>query len=175
MNPKRMNTIPYGMFIVILIAICFGLTFLLGLFFLPNAESIGFFMFSLIFFIAFVDYISKKHWNIVTVSTDRISHGKFDYCWDEVFITLKQAKPTFARNSLDLYVFFDDHYLSPEETESKAIKRKGFYLVLTYERAKFLLPFYQKRIRVLNQSVYQRNEKIMALIESHNSKHPITS
>ena len=38
MNPKRMNTIPYGMFIVILIAICFGLTFLLGLFsfLMPN-------------------------------------------------------------------------------------------------------------------------------------------
>lgn len=171
MKAKKINTVPNGMGMVIIILFEIFLTLILGVVLLPKPESVGMFAFSLIFLIALADYINKKHWNFIYVFEDRICHGHEEYKWQDVYVTVKVSKPTFARNSYDHYIYFDDHYLTKEECESRAIRKKGFFMILTYKRAEWLFQLYQKRIKILNESPYRRSKKMMDQIKEYNLKY----
>jgi hypothetical protein len=80
---------------------------------------------------------------------------------------MKPSRPNFKRNSFDYYIYFSDRYLTEEEIKSKKTKKNGFYLVLTKKRATFLLPFYEKEVKILSESPY--GKKILDIIKSHNN------
>lgn len=170
MKSKKVNTVPNGVGIIVVICLEILLILLIGLFLLPKIESVGIFCFAIVAGVALIHYISLKHWNFIEISTDGVFHQKENYTWKDVFITVKCSNPNFARNSFDYYAFFDNHFLTNEEVESKWIKRKGFYIILTSKRIELLLQNYQKEIKVLNVSMYRGNEDITNQIKQHNEK-----
>ncbi len=170
MKSKKVNTIPGGVAIIVVIGFDILLTLVLGLILLPKIESIGLFIFTLIFLVALVRFLANRYWNFILVSKEGVCHGQDCYSWGDVFVTVKCRKPNFERNSFDYYAFFDDHFLTQEEAESKLIKKKGFYLVLTRKRVTWLLFNYNKKIIILNESAYRRNKDIITQIKSHNLK-----
>lgn len=169
MKTKRFNTVPNGTVIVITYFCLFILFVIVSIPLFPKAEAFGILAFSLIPLIATLDHISKKHWNFIDVSENHVSHNGKQYSWETVYITIKCHEPTFARNAFEYYVYFDDHYLTEEECDSKAVKKRGFYMILTMKRAAFLFQLYEKRINVLNESPYHRSKKITEFIRQHNS------
>ena len=170
MKTKKINTVPNGVVIVVIIVFEIFLTLVLGIALLPAVEALGLFAFSFVFLVSLVHYITHKYCNFIDVSDSVICHGRNSYNWENVFITVEYAKPNFLRNSFDYYVFFDDHYLAKAEVNSKSLKRKGFYLILTRKRTKWLLSSYQKEIKILDESPYPRSQDIITQIKLHNLK-----
>ena len=163
---KKINTIPNGQVIILLIFLILILTLIIGLMLIPKLESVGVFVFSLIFLFALIDYISTKHLNYIYVTDDEIWHNKTRFNWENIFITMKHSNPRFSRNSFDYYFYFSDHYLSDIEIKSKHIKKSGFYIALTKNRALYILMLYKKEVMILNQSLY--GEKILEVVTNHN-------
>ncbi|MBQ8288381.1 MAG: hypothetical protein IJX76_06375 [Clostridia bacterium] len=124
MKTKRFNTVPNGMAIVITMFCLFILFVIVSIPLFPKAEAFGLLAFSLIFLIAMADLIAKKYWNFIDVAEDHVSHNGKQYSWENVYITIKCHQPTFARNAFEYYVCFDDHYLTEEECDSKAMKKE---------------------------------------------------
>ena len=170
MKAKKLNTIPNGLVVVIIIVFEILLTLVLGIALLPAIEALGLFAFSFVFLVSLIHYITHKYCNFIEVSNGFICHKEDSYTWENVFITVQSTKPNFLRNSFDYYVFFDDHYLTQEEANSKFIKRKGFYLMLTRKRTNWLLSYYQKNLKILDESTYGRNKDIITRIKLHNLK-----
>lgn len=170
MKSKKINTVPNGAGIVVIIWCEIILTLLIGLSLLPQIEAIGLFCFTLMFGGALIHYLTLKHWNFIALSKNGIRHRKEEYIWEDVFITVKCCNPHFARKSFDYFAFFDNHFLTDEEIGSKLIQRKGFYMILTSQRIDLLLSNYQKEIKFLNTSMYRRNKDITTKIKLHNAK-----
>ena len=169
MKTKRFNTVPNGKAIVITMFCEFVSFVIISIPLFPKAEAFGILAFSLILLIAMFDYISKKYWNFIDVTEDYVSHNRDRYSWEDVYLTVRCKPPTFERNSYEYYVFFDDHYLTEKECNSKAVKRRGFYLILTMKRAALLFELYPKKIILLNESPYHRSQKLTDFIKQHNS------
>lgn len=167
MKVKKINTIPNGRIIIFTIAFEILLTFLLGVMLLPSITAVGLFAFSLVFSMIMIYYLKHKYWNFIEMSKKIVCHNNQSYDWDDVYITVTYSKPNIARNSFDYYVYFDDHYLSEEEIESKSIKSKGFYMMLTEKRTELLLGFEPKKIKILKESPYSRNKIILQKIASY--------
>ena len=168
MNSKKINTVPNGVGIVVIIWLEIFLTLLVGLSLLPKIEAIGVFGFTLMFGVALMHYLALKHWNFIEISRDGVRHRKESYIWENVFITVKCCNPKFARNNFDYYAYFDDHFLTDTEIDSKSVKKKGFYIILTSKRVDLLLPNYQKEVNILNESTFRENAKITNKIKLHN-------
>ena len=112
--------------------------------------------------------MANQHWNFIEVSGEGVCHKRERYRWEDVRITVTCRKPTFSRNAFEYYAFFDDHFLSDEETASKAIKRKGFFLILNKKRLDLLLSNYPSKIRLLNENHDRGNAYITNQIQMHN-------
>lgn len=166
MKIKKINTIPNGQFIIFTMFIMLILTLVIGIVLIPSRESIGAFVFSMIFVLAIINYISTKHLNYIYFSSEEIRHKKEKFQWENVFITMKHSKPKFSRNSFDYYIYFSNHYLTEEEIKSKEIKKKGLYLVLTKKRAEYILPHYQKEVKILSCSPCAKI--ILEIVTNHN-------
>ena len=168
MKPSKINTIPCGSLIILVLFLEMSLCFLLAMFLLPNLESIGLFSFALIFLIAIIYYISKKYLNFIYLTKDHIWHGKEKHTWDTVFVTANFSYLPGARCALVCYLYFDDHYLTEEECKSKEIKKKGFYITAKQKRLELILKLYRKKIKILTESQYTQCQKICDLIKQHN-------
>lgn len=85
-----------------------------------------------------------------------------------MYITLYCQGPTFLRRNYDVYIYFDDHYLTEKEVHSFAIKKKGFYIILNGERTQYVLSHYSKSVRVLNNYALVDRDVVMSMISKHN-------
>ena len=82
-----------------------------------------------------------KSLNFVEFTDTEIRHQKTTYSWTDVHISV------MYRSSLEIpfsfppvyYVYFNDHYLTREETLTKEILREGFYVELDLKRTELLL------------------------------------
>jgi hypothetical protein len=166
MKNKKMNTIPNGEIIVYILFFQLIFNLVGAIILIPKPESIGLIVLSFPFVLALFDYISTKHFNFIFVSSDEVWHKNEKYAWQDVFITMKHSRPRFSRNSFDYYFYFSDHYLTEEEIKAKELKKKGFYIVLTKNRAEYLLPLYRKEVKVLSESPYA--QKILDIVVNHN-------
>ena len=171
MEIKKINTVPYGRVVIIVMYCEIILMLLLSIPLFPRKEAYGLIAFSAIFIPSIIDLTSKKYWNYIEVTKDYVCHNDKKHSWETVCITIKCNEPTFARNSYEYYVFFDDHYLTEEECNSKSVKKSGFFLILTMKRAIMLFQLYPKKINVLNESPYYRSNKITEYIRQHNLKY----
>jgi len=169
MKNKKINTIPNGRGIIAIMVFLFLLFFLTGLVLLPDIKgSMGLFAFSIFFLLGSIHFIANQHWNLIEVTSDGVCHKQERYRWEDVCITVTCRKPTFSRNAFEYYAFFDDHFLTDEETTSKVIKRKGFYLILNKKRLDLLLSNYPNMLRLLNENHYRGNAYITNQIQMHN-------
>ncbi|MBR2010570.1 MAG: hypothetical protein IKA06_02315 [Clostridia bacterium] len=166
---KKINTIPWGKSIIVIVGLLFLLFLMMSAVLFPDVIAIALLVFSLAFVLMFLHFLSNKYWNVVEISEDGVFHGKDMYKWKDVFITVKCKNPSFDRNSYDLYAFFDDHFLSDAEVDSKTVKRKGFYFILTISRTEWLLSNYHNRVKMLNENTYRGNATIINTINKHNS------
>lgn len=112
----------------------------------------------------------KKYSNVLTFTNDKVLLKKKSISWDDVYITAYCTGPTFIRKNYDIYIYFDDHYLTSKEVRSAKIKRKGLYLILDYERASYILFRYAKKVEVLNNYALVDREGVMCMIMMHNTK-----
>lgn len=167
MKPKKINTVPNGTIIIMVMWFEIFFTFLIGLFLLPRMEAIGVFFLTLICFVILLNYLSRKHWNFIEASEEGVSHHRESYNWEDVCITVKCHN---GGKTADYYAFFDDHFLTDKEVDSKLIKRKGFYMILTSKRVTLLLSNYQKEIKFLNESPYRAHKNITTQIKLHNAR-----
>ena len=169
MKSKKMNTVPNGAIILILILFEIILTLVIGIMLIPSLVSLGMFAFSIVFLLSGVYYIYKKHLNYVKVSSKGVQHKKTNYTWQEVYITITYSRPTFIRNSYDYYMFFSDHYLTKEEVESKEQIKDGFYLIVNLKRVKYLLQRYSRKVNFLGESPYDRARAVTKFVNDHNN------
>lgn len=167
MKEKRINTIPNGDIIVLIIFILFLTEVVIGIILIPKPESIGLFIFSVVSILALIGYISGNHLNYIIVSSKYIRNKNENILWQDVYFTVSYSRPTFKRNSFDYYIYFSDKYLTEEDIKSKKVKRNGFYLILTKKRVLFLLTYYKKEVKILDESPY--GKKILDIIKSHNN------
>lgn len=79
MKIKKINTIPNGQFIIFTMFIMLILTLVIGIVLIPSRESIGAFVFSMIFVLAIINYISTKHLNYIYFSSEEIRHKKKNF------------------------------------------------------------------------------------------------
>ena len=77
---------------------------------------------------------------------------------------------TFLRKNYDIYFFFDDHYLTEKEVRSRTIRRKGFYIILNYERTYYILSRYAKKIELLNNYALVDRDGVMSMITMHKER-----
>ena len=172
MKAKKINTVPNGVAIIVVIAFEILLCLVLGIALLPAVEAIGVFSFSFFCLVMLLDHIRHKHYNFIEVSDRGLCHGNDSYSWKDVCITVGYDAPNMCRNYYVYCVFFDDHYLTQKECESRSIKRKGFYLILNRKRMNWLLSSYQKKIKTFDE--YPRSlhldKNIIAQIKLHNLK-----
>lgn len=170
MKSKKMNTVPNGIGVIIVLAFAIRTIFLMGIVLLPSLEAIGLFLISGTLLVSLIQFINNNYCNFIDVSTESIRHKMDSYSWENVCITIGYTKPNFLRNAYVHWAFFDDHYLTKEEINSKSLKRKGFYLELTRKRTKWLLSTYKKPIIILEEAPYYRNKDIITQIRLHNLK-----
>lgn len=170
MKAQKLNTVPNGIAIIVVVGCEVFLTLILGITLLPAVEAMGLFAFSFIFLMCLIQYITHKYCNFIEISDKIVCHGSDSYSWENVFITIGFSKPNFLRKSFDYYAFFDDHYLAKEEINSQSLKRKGFYLILNSKRTKLLLSYSQKAIKIFEEAQYYRNKNIITQIKTHNLK-----
>ena len=168
MKLQKVNTIPAGLFIVILTIGEILLTSLIAIVLLPSKESFVLLMFSLVFFVFLLKIFAQKYCNFIEVSDQCVRHGKDTYTWEEVCITVDYSKPNSVKRGYVYYAFFDNHFLTAEEVHSKAIKRKGFYLMLTRKRLERLFSSYMKELKVLGEAPECYNRHIIETIKSYN-------
>ena len=168
MKRKRINTIPNGTVVVWILVFEILLTSIMGISLLPAVEAIGLFAFSLFFILSLLHYIKNKHWNFIEETESGICHGKENYSWESVCITVMYRRPNFLRNAYEYYVYFDDHYLSKDEIDSKLVKDKGFYIILTPNRMKWLTRRYHKEIKIVEECPYNISKEITEQIRLHN-------
>ena len=168
MKPSKINTIPCGSLIILVLFLELILCFLLAVLLLPKPESIALFFFSLVFLIAIIHFISKKYLNFIYLTKDYIWHGKEKYTWDTVFVTANFSYLPGARCALVCHLYFDDHYLTQQECQSKEIKKKGFYITIKQKRLELILELYRKKIKILTEPQYIQCQKICDLIKQHN-------
>lgn len=166
MKVKKINTIPNGNIIVLILSINVLMMWIIGILLFPKPESIALLLSSLIFVLAIIDYISNNHLNYVYFSSEKIWNKNEKLKWNNVFITMKDSRPKFSRNSYEYYIYFSDHYLTMEEIKLKKVKRNGLYLVLTKKRAEYLFSFYKKKVRILSESPLSKN--ILEIVKNHN-------
>lgn len=60
--------------------------------------------------------------------------------------------------------------MTDKEVHSFAIKRKGFYMILNYDRTQYVLSRYGKAVRVLNNLALIDRDGVMSMITMHNVK-----
>lgn len=174
MKQLKINTIPYGTLIIMTLCLEFILCIVLAIILLPKLESIALFSFSLIFLIAIIHYIIwGKYFNFIYLSKDSIRHRNEKYTWDMVFVT---ANFSFLPNTRALvcYLYFDNHYLTQQECQSKEIRKKGFYITVKPKRLELLLNFYHKKIKLLNEPQFIQCKKMCDFIKNHNLEYDIS-
>lgn len=167
MKEKRINTIPNGDIIILIIFILFLIEVIIGILLIPKYESIGLFIFSVISILALIDHISGKYLNYIYITNMYIRNKNEKILWENVYITMSYSRPTFKRNSFDYYIYFSNKYLTEDEIKSKKVKKCGFFLILTKKRALYLLPFYKKEVKILDESPY--GKRTLDIIKSHNN------
>ncbi len=110
----------------------------------------------------------KKYSNVIKFTNEKITLKRKSISWNDVYITLYCPGPTFLRKNYDVYIYFDDHYLTEKEVHSFAIKKKGFFIILNGERTQYILSHYLKNVRVLNNYALVDRDGVMSMIMSHN-------
>ena len=170
MKQLKINTIPYGTLIIMTLFLEFILCIVLAIFLFPKLESIALFSFSLIFLIIIRHYILGKYYNFIYLSNDSIWHRNEKYTWDTVFVTAKFSYIPNTRAALGCYLYFDNHYLTQAECQSKGILKKGFYITVKQKRLELLLKLYRKKIMILNEPQFNQCQKICNFIKQHNSE-----
>ncbi len=168
MKQLKINTVPYGSIIILTLFLEFILVLVLAVISLPKLESIALFSFSPIFLIAIIHYISRKYFNFIYLTKDSIRHRNEKYTWDTVFLTANFSYIPNTRAALGCYLYFDNHYLTQEECQSKGIRKKGFYITVKQKRLELILKLYRKKIMILNEPQFDRCQKICDFIKQHN-------
>lgn len=112
----------------------------------------------------------KKYSNVLNFSNSTIRLKKSCISWNDVYITAYCSGMTFLRKNYDIYFFFDDHYLTEKEVRSMSIRRKGFYIILNYERTDYVLSRYAKKIELLNDYALVDRDGVMSMITMHNTR-----
>lgn len=151
-------------------AVSFVITFFAGCCVLIKSDVvIGIAMVALSFFyiFLFVLFTLRKCNNFVYMTEEKVWHKKESYEWDNVFITAKNIKWSEERG-YRVYLYFSDHYFSDEEIRSKIIKRKGFYFNTTGKRTEYILQYYNKAVRLLDEPGWN---KVSRLLHEHNKKY----
>lgn len=169
MKQLKINTIPYGTLIITALFLEFILCIVLAIILIPKLESIALVSLSLIFLIAIRRYMLGKYFNFIYLSKDSIWHGNEKYTWDTVFITANFSYIPNTRTALGCYLYFDNHYLTQEECQSKEIRKKGFYITVKQKRLELILKSYPKKIMILNELQFNQCQKICSFIKQHNS------
>lgn len=167
-DSKKYNSIPNGKVIVGCLWFLTDLTCLLGSILLPKPEGFGLLGGCVVFLLLTLVLYLKKYSNVLVFSNEKITLKKQSILWSDVYITAYCSGPDFMRNSYDIYIYFDNHYLTEKEIRSYAVKKKGFFIILNYERAEYILFQYPKKLEVLNNSPIDR-DGIMSMIAMHNA------
>ena len=115
-----------------------------------------------------------KSLNFVEFTDTEIRHQKTTYSWTDVHISV------MYRSSLEIpfsfppvyYVYFNDHYLTREETLTKEILREGFYVELDLKRTELLLQHCKNYIHIIDEMQHPGAKKITVLLEAHNATVP---
>lgn len=128
-----------------------ALCFLLGAFFLPNAEGIALLVGGLLFVLLSFCLLHYKYMNYVSLTDKNVSTKKQTFSWDKVYITMSYYFIHTSIKREDYYIFFDDHYLSKEEIYSRKVKKDAFYLMVTPKRLEIILQNYNKKIQLLER------------------------
>lgn len=166
----KYNTIPKGKIIIVLFWVIATIVFLMGIIMLPMTEGIGVMLAGVFLYGMLAMFYWQKYSNILVFTDEKITLKKLSISWDDVYITSYCPGPS-QRNNYDIYIYFADHYLTIQEVCSRAVKRKGFYIILNYERTKYILSKYSKKVAALNFARVDR-AGIMAMINAHNAVFP---
>ena len=125
------------------------ISFLFGIFLLPNTEGIAMLIVGLFFVLFSFCLLHFKYLNYITLTDKNVSTKKQIFSWDEVYITMSYYFIHKGIRREDYYIFFDDHYLSKEEIYSRRVKKDAFYLMVTPKRLDIILKNYNKKIHLL--------------------------
>ena len=168
---KKLNTVPHGSAVIVTLYVGLAVCFMMFLFMLPRKEAWYVFIFFLAFALSALYLISKKYWNFIYISNDRLRYKNERFHWDDVCITMDYMPPRFDRNAYDYCIYFSDHYLSKDEIESEKLLQKGFYIILTVKRVESICTLYRKEVRILEEAPDRRvNQWILEPVKMHNLK-----
>ena len=161
----------FGLPFFIMILFCIGVLFFCGclVIFFDFLPGLVCFVLLLVFIAVLILAILDGCCNFIYISDEKVWSKKESYDWDSVSLTVSTVRQHLGGIEPAVCIFFDDHYLTTQEVLSKEIKRKGFYLELTVSRAKHILPFYNKPLRIINESPVRWN--LFKLLHEHNKKY----
>lgn len=168
---KKYNTYPAGKIYTSIFILLSVITFIIALISTLDLIFIIFLVLAFIFALLVVILFRAKYWNTIVFSESGINYKSMQFNWDKVYLTIKEAKPillaraTFGHNII-YHVYFSDHFL--ESVEINEQTKKGFYLLVTNNRLQYILPYYTKQIKVIEE--HGLLKKTFPLIEQHNSK-----
>ena len=105
--------------------------------------------------------------SFVCLTETSVWHGNEKYTWDEVFLTVGFFP--YGRNWAG-YLFFDKRYLTERECQSKRIRKKRFFIILTPKRLERILQYYHKAILLENEMPFGQGKRLCERIRQHNRR-----
>lgn len=168
MDKKIFFTMGMGYGIIITQIIVFVIVVpLLSILAYYDEFSIAFPIIAAILLIAsIISLIRNGYVNYIKLDSKCIRHKRTSYSWDKVFITMTFFWPKFVRNEV-CFVYFNNHYLTEQEIRNES-KMKGFYIMLTPKRARYLFRYYNKQIMQVGKTPYEW-KRLVTMVQDHNN------
>lgn len=174
---KKIGVVPYGRVVYWTVFSLFMLCCVSSIIVLldeVNETNLATLIGAVFVLLALISTVLEKYPQYVILSEDMLSYKKKTYEWKNIYITVDYRSPTINRNFYEYIAYFSDHYLTSSEIKSKEFKRKGIFLILNPQRIGFLLPLYQKKIKILREcpnnlfKTGSATKNVLEIIKKHN-------
>ena len=169
MATQRFYTVPHGKSAFIL-QLC-GVSFLLLLsvfcfaFGMPGAAC-ACLVLVLVLGVLICFSVTRNYLNVICFTDGEVMHGGELYAWDRVCVTIV-CKPAEHARGFAYYAYFAERYLSNEETHSANERKRGFYMLLTPQRAELLCRYCPHVIPLPADGCQNR---VFRVIRAHNAQ-----
>lgn len=163
----KYNTVPNGRIMLSFLWAGIIVIILTGIILLPKEEGIAVLLVAVALIVILVLFYLNKYSNVLVFTDENITLRKQCISWRDVYITAYCHSPNM-RNNYDIYFYFSDHYLTIQEVCSWKVKKKGFYIIVNYKRAQYILSKDFRGVKVLNNARIDR-DGVMSMIFAHNA------
>ena len=175
---KTINTYPFGKKSIISFSSCLLISIIVLVSCIVTNEIhgvIGSAISAFIFFVLILYSVRNHFWNSITLNELGIKYKSQYLSWNDVHLTIVESKlPILIRGTVGTgvayFLYFDTHFLSQSQIQERERQGNGFFILAKPNRFKSILPFYKRRIKVLNASPFF--DDYLGIINSHNLNSP---